>query len=143
MHDRPTAAELVAAARMYLEAELIPALTDARLRFQTLVAANVLSIVERELLSEEDHLTEEYQALGELLGQPGPVPERLSALRRGVRDANAELCRRIRRGDFDDRARFQALSTQLAQMVARKLQIANPRYLAGFAQTGAGRSSSP
>ena len=44
MNDRPTAAELLAAARQFLEAELIPTLGDARLRFQTLVAANVLAI---------------------------------------------------------------------------------------------------
>src|SRR5690242_14430603 len=49
MNDRPTAAELVFAVREHLEGELIPTLADPRLRFQTLVAANVLRIVEREL----------------------------------------------------------------------------------------------
>ena len=35
MNDRPTATELIDAVRLYLEKELLPALGDARLRFQT------------------------------------------------------------------------------------------------------------
>lgn len=46
--DRPTAAELAAAVRGFLEAEILPALDDHRLRFRTLVAMNALGIVARE-----------------------------------------------------------------------------------------------
>jgi hypothetical protein len=46
--DRPTAPELAAAVREFLETELLPALDDPRLRFRTLVAMNALGIVERE-----------------------------------------------------------------------------------------------
>jgi hypothetical protein len=46
--DRPTATELATAVREFLEAEILPALEDHRLRFRTLVAMNALSIVERE-----------------------------------------------------------------------------------------------
>jgi hypothetical protein len=132
MNDRPTAAELIAATRQFLESELIPTLTDARLRFQTLVAANVLSIVERELHAEEEHLLGEWQRLAELLKLNREAPQRLAALRQGVREANEELCRRIRQGTFDERPCFLALSRQLRQIVERKLEIANPRYLASF-----------
>jgi hypothetical protein len=141
MNDRPTASELVAAARTYLEGELIPTLADARLRFQTLVAANVLSIVERELLSEEEHLNEEWAGLSSLLGIPGITPERVSVLRKSVCEANEELCRRIRQGAFDDQIRYLALSRQLRGIVTRKLQIANPRYLAGFSREGSSHAS--
>jgi hypothetical protein len=132
MNDRPTAAELVLAARQYLEREIIPTLTDARLRFQTLVAANVLMIVERELHTEEEHLLQEWQWLAEVLQLNGPAPQRLTALRQGVREANEQLCRRIRQGAFDERSCYLALSGQLRQIVERKLEVANPRYLAGF-----------
>ena len=132
MNDRPTAAELVAATRQYLEGQLIPTLSDARLRFQTLVAANVLAIVERELQTEEEQLLREWQWLGELLEPKGPAPQRLAALRQSVREGNEELCRRIRRGAFDERSCFLSLSRQLRQVVERKLEIANPRYLASF-----------
>ena len=47
-HDRPTVSELAAAVREFLEAEILPALDDHRLRFRTLVAMNALTIVERE-----------------------------------------------------------------------------------------------
>src|SRR5262249_30276903 len=127
-----TAAELLAAARQYLEQELIPTLTDARLRFQTLVTANVLAIVERELHTEEDQLLCEWQWLSELLSRPAAVPQRLASLRQDVRHANEQLCQRIRQAEFDERSTFLVLSRQLRQIVERKLEIANPRYLSSF-----------
>lgn len=68
--DRPTAAELAAAVREFLETEVLPATGDQRLRFRTLVAMNALGIVEREVAS--------------------PLPDRA---------ADAELARRIRAGE--------------------------------------------
>ena len=63
MSDRPTAAQLVAAARDFLERELLPTLEDERLRFRTRVAANALAIACRELDApagelEDDELSE-------------------------------------------------------------------------------------
>ena len=130
MNDRPTAAELVAAARQCLETELIPTLTDARLRFQTLVAANVLAIVERELGVEEEQSLQEWQWLADLLDFRGPAPQRLAALRQAVHQANDMLSQQIRQGRFDERSRLLALCRQLRPIVERKLEIANPRYLA-------------
>src|SRR4051812_46875744 len=49
MADRPTAAELAAAVREFLESELLPLFDDPRLRFRTRVAMNALGIVEREV----------------------------------------------------------------------------------------------
>ena len=46
--DRPNGSELATAVREFLEAEILPVLTDHRLRFRTLVAMNALSIIERE-----------------------------------------------------------------------------------------------
>lgn len=132
MHDRPTAAELVSAARQFLEGELLPALADARLRFQTLIAAHVLSMVERELQQEEAHLRAEWQALHALLGLFEPEPSDLAGLRAGVREANARLCERIQQGDFDAPPRADALLRCLHESVERKLTVANPRYLAAF-----------
>jgi hypothetical protein len=130
MNDRPTAAELVAAARGFLEGELLPALSDARLRFQTLVTANVLAIAERELAGEEDPLREEWRWLAGLLDLPQPGSERLGPLREAVRAANDTLCQRIRAGAFDEPARFRSLAGLLRRAVEAKLAVANPRYLA-------------
>jgi uncharacterized protein DUF6285 len=47
--ERPTAQELTEAIAEFLGGEILPTLTDHRLRFRTLVAMNALGIVHREL----------------------------------------------------------------------------------------------
>jgi hypothetical protein len=47
--ERPTAQELVEALQEFLGGEILPGLTDQRLRFRMLVAMNALGIVYREL----------------------------------------------------------------------------------------------
>ena len=49
MSERPTAQELAEAIQEFLGGEILPTLTDHRLRFRMLVAMNALSIVYREL----------------------------------------------------------------------------------------------
>jgi hypothetical protein len=49
MTERPTAQELAEAILEFLGGEILPTLTDHRLRFRMLVAMNALSIVYREL----------------------------------------------------------------------------------------------
>jgi Domain of unknown function (DUF6285) len=49
MTERPTAQELTEAIAEFLGGEILPTLTDHRLRFRTLVAMNALGIVHREL----------------------------------------------------------------------------------------------
>ena len=125
MNDRPTAAELIDAVRRHLEAEVLPALADARLKFQTLVAANVLAIAGRELAAEEAMLREEWAAL---IGTEAP-PERRDDLRRAVYEANVAVCGRIRAGAFDEPNAFRDLAQRLRPLVEHKLSVANPRYL--------------
>jgi Domain of unknown function (DUF6285) len=76
MHDRPTALELIDAVTEFLSTEALPAATDHRLKFRTLVALNALGIAMREL-----------QASNRLLLEPHEV---------------AELARRIRVGDVPE-----------------------------------------
>jgi hypothetical protein len=47
--ERPTPQELTEAIQEFLAGEILPTLTDHRLRFRMLVAMNALSIVYREL----------------------------------------------------------------------------------------------
>jgi Domain of unknown function (DUF6285) len=49
MSERPTAQELAEAIQEFLAGEILPTLTDHRLRFRMLVALNALGIVYREL----------------------------------------------------------------------------------------------
>ena len=99
MTDRPTAPELLEAVTEFLSSEVLPAVTDPRLRFRTLVALNALGIAYRELTA---------------AGGSEPQSEEQLAV----------LARRIRAGDVPD----DALAI-LKEHVAAKLRISNPAYL--------------
>jgi hypothetical protein len=129
MNDRPTATELIEAVVGFLEAELIPCLSDPRLRFHTLVAANVLSIALRQLDGEETQLHEEWALLGPLVGLKQVEPVRCGELRQAVVELNERLCEAIGAGTFDEPGKFAQLAGLLRQLVVRKLEVANPRYL--------------
>jgi hypothetical protein len=129
MHDRPTAQELIAAVRQHLEAALLPTIGDQRLRFQTLVAAHVLGIVERELSLGHEQLAAEWARLNDLLheSQPLPAPEQQSA---ALDERSRRLCALIREGAFDAEPQQSELWQHLYQSAAAKLAVANPKFLA-------------
>ncbi len=109
-HDTPSATELVESVREWLERDVMAA-TNGRLQFHTRVAINVLAMVEREL-------------------QVGPTQaavhrDRLAQL--GCAD-DAELARRIREGELDDR--LDEVRELVWATVRDKLTVANPAYLA-------------
>lgn len=109
-HDAPSAADLVAAVREFIEAEVLAGL-EGRTRYHGLVAVHVLGMVEREL------------ALGP--GQEAAHRERLAAL--GFAD-DAALAAAIRAGDLDDR--YDTVKAALLDAVGDKLAVANPAYAA-------------
>jgi hypothetical protein len=90
LHDRPTAAELVAAVREYLERDVIPA-TEGRVAFHARVAVNVLGMVERELEVGAVLDAEEHDRLVALLGRDGTVRELTEVLARGIRDGSLDV----------------------------------------------------
>ena len=128
MQDRPSAAELIAAVRGFLERDVVAQLAG-RHRFHALVAANVLAVVEREMAHEEDRLLDEWRRLARLLDVGGDPPPRLELLRRAVRDLDEQLTERIRTGDADGGEFAAAVRDHLRATVLEKLRVANPRYL--------------
>jgi Domain of unknown function (DUF6285) len=60
MPNRPDALELLEAVTEFLAGEVLPTLTDHRLKFRTLVALNALGIAYRELTSNTVLLSQEY-----------------------------------------------------------------------------------
>jgi hypothetical protein len=108
LHGRPSAAELVAAVREFLETDVMGA-TEGRVQFHARVAVNVLAMVEREF-------------------RDGPAQQAvhdagLASL--GVH-TDAELAAAIRSGALDDRrAEVRAV---VERMVNDRLQVANPKY---------------
>ena len=106
-HDPPSAAQLVAAVRAFLEGD--PG-TDSWSRYQLRVATNILRTVEREMALGPSHAAAHQAALSRL----------------GVADETA-LARGIRSGLLDDR-RDEVLAV-VRSTVAAKLEVANPAYL--------------
>jgi hypothetical protein len=129
MHDRPSAAELVEAVRLHLTHSVLPALGEPRLRFQTLVAANVLAIVGRELAAGLGAAESEWARLSALLGTSGEQPRDTAALLAKLSDMNAQLCTAIEAGAFDDPASWTSLLRHCRQTAEEKLAVANPAYL--------------
>jgi hypothetical protein len=115
LHDRPTAAELVAAVREYLERDVMTA-TEGRVAFHARVAVNVLGMVERELELGPTQDAAEHARLVLLLGRDGTIRELTEALARGIRDGSL------------DRPWSDTVESVRATVRA-KLEVANPRYL--------------
>ncbi len=124
MQDRPTAAELLAAIGNLLEDELLAAV-DGPLQYRTRVAANLVRIVERELLLGSHALLDERDVLLGLLTQasqdllPGPLAEQ-------VADLNQSLVKELSAQPLP--ARETAIWEALFRISKRKLSIARPGY---------------
>ena len=123
MQPRPDAVELLSAVRDFLETEIIPTLTDARLRFRTLVAINALGILEREHQLEEGFLRAELTDLSNLLELDAPLPNSLEELRLEVTRLNADLAKRIQAGNAPAAA-FETLK----RAALNKLRVSSPTY---------------
>lgn len=109
LYGRPTAAELIAAVAEFLANDVRRATGPdgqpadaAQVNFHARVAANVLRIVERELLDDR------------------PAPDLL-----GFADEEA-LAMAIRAGDLDDRS--DAVTATLRTLVRRRLDVNHPGY---------------
>jgi hypothetical protein len=118
MQDRPTAPELLESVAEYLVGELRPEVPREQ-RFKVLVAANVCAVVAREIRAGDAPDREDLALFSELLGSEAD----------DVHAAAAELSRRLRTGELDDR--IDELAPRLEEHVRRKLEIARPGYDAG------------
>jgi hypothetical protein len=105
-HGRPTAAELIRAVAEFLETDVRDS-TAGQVNFHARVAANVLRIVERELI----------------VDSAGDVNDALAAI--GF-DDEAQLAAAIRSGALD--ARGEKLHSALRTLVSHRLSVAHPGY---------------
>ena len=115
MQDRPTGSELLDSVAEYLFAELRPEVPREQ-RFRVLVAANVCAVVAREIRAGDAPDEEDLELFAELLGKEVDDP----------RAAAAELSRRIRSGELDER--IDDMAPRLEEHVRRKLDVARPGY---------------
>ncbi len=110
LHDRPTAAELIDAARGALGDHVLPQL-EGRPAFELRVSLRALGIVRREL----EQSASDASLRASVLASLGVADER-------------ELAGQIRAGNLDDRR--EELIAALRRLTRAKLEVANPRYLA-------------
>lgn len=128
MQDRPTQRELVEAARELFEREVLPTITDPRLRFRALVALNAMGIAEREMFAGDVFVDEELRGLRALLGHPeAPLPESRAAKEAEAWALREALAARIREG-----AAPEGTAAFLQASVGWKLSIASPRFTSRY-----------
>ena len=113
--QRPTAPELVAAVRGFLEQEVASELTGAR-AFNLRIAVNVLAIVERELAAEDDSAAATARLGALLIEDPALGREALEE----------KLMAVLRSGALG--LASPGLLTHLRADAVRQLGIDNPRY---------------
>jgi aminoglycoside phosphotransferase (APT) family kinase protein len=118
LHDRPTAIELLEAARGALGEHVLGELSG-RPAFELRVTLRALGIVRRELEQAREHAALHLGALTQL----------------GVASEH-ELAGAVRSGAFDGRDR--ALRAALREIVRAKLKVSNPAYLQVYETTSEG-----
>ena len=100
MTERPTAQELAEAILEFLGEEILPTLTDHRLRFRTLVAMNALGIVYRELEALPVEDDSELRALAQRIRAgdvpPGTLPRVKAGVEARLRIASPQFLERYR-----------------------------------------------
>lgn len=135
MFDRPTLPELLDAAIGHFSTHVLPAVKlDPKLYFQTLVAVNVLTIAQRELVSGADALKKAWADLGALDGDSAPCPEDPAQAQSAFHARIAALCGNIRDGAFDSALDSGSpLYHWLLAQTIRALEINNPRLLGAIA----------
>jgi len=127
MYDRPYAHELLNAAGYHLETAVLPVIRvhNFKLYFQTLVAINVMKIVERELQLHSGHLHAQWSRLNMLMDSRA-LPARDAEAAAQLQARNEALCAAIRAGDFDD---SKLLFEHLKATTIEQLEVANPKFL--------------
>ena len=116
INDEPDARGLVAIALQTFRDSILPAV-PAEHRFEALMIANALSIVERELATAPEPVL--AAAVGGLIGETGDL-ETLTP----------QLCAAIDTGAFDTPERQAELRAVLWKLTEARLSVSNPRLLA-------------
>src|SRR6266540_4259152 len=102
MYDKPSLSDLLDAVRLYLENAITPVIQeDRKLYYQTLVAINVLDIIERQIEMEAEHLRTEWKRLDFVQQTTIPMPPDPDDLRAALDERNRKLCGDINAGRYD------------------------------------------
>ncbi len=119
--DRASAEELLAGVEGFLRKDVLPQLSGASI-YKCRVAANMLSIVQRELAQSGVADNAELGGLQNLLARESDQDD----VQASLDDLNAEFCAKIRSGELDEQR--EAVIAHTRRTLIDKVGIANPRY---------------
>lgn len=119
--DRATAEELLSGVEAFLRKDVLPQLSGNSI-YKCRVAANILSIVQRELAQGEKADAAELSGLKKLLDRESDAADTSSALD----ELNGQLCKQIRLGQLDKQR--ESVFAHVRSTLTKKVEIANPRY---------------
>lgn len=119
--DRATAEELLAGVEQFLRNDVLPQLSGPNV-YKCRVAANMLSIVQRELAQGSAADKAELEGLQDLLARQSNQDD----IQASLDDLNAEFCARIRSGELDDQR--DAVIAHTRRTLINKVGIVNPKY---------------
>jgi hypothetical protein len=135
MQDAPAKETLLLALAKFLIAEVRPAVTDSRLSFRLLIAANLAGIVAQECAGEDEQNRAELARLTAIFTELGaeattPATATLPTRTREVRAialGNQKLAKGIAAGVLDTTP-GSAVFAHVKQTLSEKLAIDNPRF---------------
>jgi hypothetical protein len=126
VQDRPTAAEILATVGEYLQQDVLP-VVDGSLRYQTLVAANLITLLGRELDAGDGPARREYAELTALIdtATDSDSEQPVSA---GLDELNAALQARLLAEELPDPQFLRRARDVLERAVRDKLAVNKPGY---------------
>lgn len=128
MQDRPSAAELLATIGEYLDQDVLP-LMQGNLRYHTLVAANLVAILGREVQAGTGPARREQAELTALLGEPGGgAPAGEEDLDASLLHLHGALQQRLLGAELPDRAFLLTARDALERATLDKLAVNKPGY---------------
>jgi hypothetical protein len=128
MQDKPDKQMLLQAISEFLLTEVKPAITESRLSFRVLIAANLAQVVAKELVEEDGQEARELERLRVLLRDlhVEPAVDR-PAMQRQVLHLNRELAQRLREGSIAG-AQLDETRRHLLTTLREKLSVNNPFF---------------
>jgi hypothetical protein len=128
MQERPSKLVLLTAIARFLNEEARPALSDPRLAFRALIAANLASIVAAELTTDDDQTEAELTRLLAIFGEPETaIPPRPHDRLTELHALNTRLAKLLR-GETASAETFDAIEAHIMQTLRDKLSADNPRF---------------
>lgn len=121
--------DLLDAVQGYFQTSVAPLLTDPRVKFQGLIAVNVLEILKRELELGEQASRDEWRSLVSLLGSKAAEPVSVADLEAGLLSLNREFRDLARSGKLDSGELQRKAFEHARKVVVDKLRMTNPAFL--------------